>query len=37
MTLLPVEGAGGLSAKRNAQEKEYGDAWAQNIWADTLA
>jgi sulfide dehydrogenase [flavocytochrome c] flavoprotein subunit len=36
-TLLPVEGAGGLSAKRNEQEKEYGDDWAINIWADTLA
>lgn len=36
-TLLPVEGAGGLSAKRNAQEKAYADDWAINIWADTLA
>jgi NADH dehydrogenase FAD-containing subunit len=36
-TMLPVEGAGGLSAKRSTQEKEYGDDWALNIWADTLA
>ncbi|MBL8539961.1 MAG: FAD-dependent oxidoreductase [Betaproteobacteria bacterium] len=36
-TLLPVEGAGGLSAKPSAQEKDYGDDWAVNIWADTLA
>lgn len=36
-TLLPVEGAGGLSAKRNEQEYEYGIDWALNIWADTLA
>jgi hypothetical protein len=35
-TMLPVEGAGGLSAKRSAQEKDYGDDWALNIWADTL-
>jgi len=32
----PVEGAGGLSAKRNQQEVEMANAWAQNIWADTL-
>lgn len=36
-TLLPVDGAGGLSAKRNAQEKAYADDWAINIWADSLA
>jgi hypothetical protein len=36
-TMLPVEGAGGLSARRSKQEKEYGDDWAVNIWADTLA
>ncbi len=36
-TMLPVEGAGGLSAKPSVQEKDYGDDWALNIWADTLA
>ncbi len=35
-TFLPVQGAGGVSAKRNEQEKSYADAWAKNIWADTL-
>jgi NADH dehydrogenase FAD-containing subunit len=35
-TLLPVPGAGGLSAQRNAQEKSFADAWAKNIWADSL-
>ncbi|MET0218298.1 MAG: NAD(P)/FAD-dependent oxidoreductase [Burkholderiales bacterium] len=35
-TLLPVEGAGGVSAKRNEQEKTYADDWATNIWADSL-
>jgi NADH dehydrogenase FAD-containing subunit len=35
-TLLPVEGAGGLSPKRNEQEKAYADDWAINIWADSL-
>jgi NADPH-dependent 2,4-dienoyl-CoA reductase/sulfur reductase-like enzyme len=35
-TLLPVEGAGGLSAKPSVQEYEYGIDWAVNIWADTL-
>jgi sulfide dehydrogenase [flavocytochrome c] flavoprotein subunit len=35
-TLLPVEGAGGVSAKRNEQEKAYADYWAINIWADSL-
>ncbi|MBS0335951.1 MAG: FAD-dependent oxidoreductase, partial [Proteobacteria bacterium] len=32
-TLLPVAGAGGLSAKRSDLEKGYADAWARNIWA----
>jgi NADH dehydrogenase FAD-containing subunit len=36
-TLLPVEGAGGLSAKPSVQEYDYGIDWAVNIWADTLA
>lgn len=35
-TLLPVAGAGGVSAQRNALEKAYADAWARNIWADSL-
>lgn len=35
--MLPVAGAGGLSAKPSLQEKDYGDDWALNIWADTLA
>ena len=34
--LLPVEGAGGVSARRNEQEKTYADDWATNIWADSL-
>jgi sulfite dehydrogenase len=35
-TLLPVAGAGGLSSARNELEKGYADAWARNIWADSL-
>jgi sulfite dehydrogenase len=35
-TLLPVQGAGGVSAQRNALEKTYADAWANNIWSDSL-
>lgn len=35
-TLLPVAGAGGLSPQRSEVEKGYADAWARNIWADTL-
>ncbi len=35
-TLLPVAGAGGVSAKRNELEKSYADSWAKNIWADSL-
>ena len=35
-TLLPVAGAGGLSAQRNELEKSYADSWARNIWADML-
>lgn len=35
-TLLPVAGAGGVSAQRNTLEKAYADAWARNIWADSL-
>lgn len=35
-TLLPVKGAGGVSAARSEQEGVYGWSWAQNIWADML-
>ena len=36
-TLVPVQGAGGLSAERNKLEATTGAAWAENIWADMLA
>ncbi|ENO86075.1 FCSD flavin-binding domain-containing protein [Thauera linaloolentis] len=36
-TLLPVKGAGGLSAVANDIEGQYALAWARNIWADALA
>jgi sulfite dehydrogenase len=36
-TVIPVKGAGGVSAARNELEGKYGWAWAQNIWADMLA
>ena len=36
-TVIPVKGAGGVSAARNELEGRYGWAWAQNIWADMLA
>jgi sulfite dehydrogenase len=35
-TVLPVQGAGGVSAQRNELEKSYADTWARNIWADSL-
>lgn len=35
-TLVPVAGAGGLSAARNELEARYALDWARNIWADTL-
>lgn len=35
-TLLMVPGAGGLSAQASKQEGDYAQAWARNIWADTL-
>jgi NADPH-dependent 2,4-dienoyl-CoA reductase/sulfur reductase-like enzyme len=35
-TLLPVPGAGGLSAARSELEGRYALGWARNIWADTL-
>lgn len=36
-TLVPVAGAGGLSAARNELEGVYALSWARNIWADALA
>ncbi len=36
-TMLAVPGSGGLSAAANELEGVYALAWAQNIWADTLA
>jgi sulfide dehydrogenase [flavocytochrome c] flavoprotein subunit len=34
--LEPVAGSGGVSSSRSELEKQYADAWAKNIWADTL-
>jgi NADPH-dependent 2,4-dienoyl-CoA reductase/sulfur reductase-like enzyme len=34
--LETVPGSGGVSAQRSEIEKQYADAWARNIWADTL-
>lgn len=36
-TMVPVEGAGGLSAQASELEGAYAWGWARNIWADTLA
>lgn len=36
-TLLPVQGAGGLSSAMNEVEGRYAFNWAKNIWADALA
>ncbi len=35
-SFVPVEGAGGVSAQRSALEGRYAQAWARNIWADSL-
>ena len=35
-TLVPVQGAGGLSSARNELEGVYALSWARNIWADAL-
>ena len=35
-TMLPVPGAGGVSAQRSELEGVYAWGWAQNIWADML-
>jgi sulfide dehydrogenase [flavocytochrome c] flavoprotein chain len=34
--LLTVPGSGGVSAQRSELEKQFADAWAKNIWTDTL-
>ena len=36
-TLVPVKGAGGVSAKSSETEATYAWGWARNIWADSLA
>ena len=36
-TLLPVQGAGGLSPQMSEVEGRYAFDWAKNIWADALA
>jgi sulfide dehydrogenase [flavocytochrome c] flavoprotein chain len=36
-TLVPVKGAGGVSAARSEAEAKYAWAWARSIWADSLA
>ena len=36
-TMLTVPGSGGVSSAANELEGIYAMAWAQNIWADTLA
>ena len=36
-TMLPVEGAGGLSTAANPLEGVYANAWARNIWDDMLS
>jgi len=36
-TLIPVKGAGGVSAARGAPEAVYAWNWAKAIWADSLA
>lgn len=35
-TLVPVQGAGGLTTTANALEGQYAKSWAKNIWADAL-
>jgi NADPH-dependent 2,4-dienoyl-CoA reductase/sulfur reductase-like enzyme len=35
-TMLPVKGAGGLSAQASDLEATYAMAWARNIWAEML-
>lgn len=35
-TFKPIAGSGGVSAARSELEAAYANAWARNIWADTL-
>jgi len=35
-TLVPVEGAGGVSKARNTLEKAITESWSRNIWDDML-
>lgn len=35
-TMLPVQGAGGVSSARNEMEGKSAIGWAKNIWADML-
>ena len=35
-TFRPIAGSGGVSAARSELEAKYAEAWARNIWADTL-
>jgi sulfide dehydrogenase [flavocytochrome c] flavoprotein subunit len=35
-TMIPVKGAGGISAARSEQEGVYATGWARNIWGDML-
>ena len=35
-TMVAVAGSGGVSSQRSELEGQYGSAWAQNIWQDTL-
>jgi sulfite dehydrogenase len=36
-TVIPVRGAGGVSAARSEQEGIYAWSWARNIWADMFS
>ena len=35
-TFRAIAGSGGVSAARSELEAKYAEAWARNIWADTL-
>jgi hypothetical protein len=35
-TFSTVAGSGGVSDQRSDLEARYAEAWARNIWADTL-
>ena len=35
--MVTVAGSGGVSSAANELEGKYANAWARNIWADTLA